>query len=1014
MKFFLSNSVDHLCATMIADLFAESPSPLHRFLMIIPHRGVEGWLQEKFAFDSRCGIAMGVDYLQYPACFTALSSIFEAPSQGSVPTLFELGVAIETILRETDASGTCSEKSMALATRFQEYGREQPELLQRWECGEELGEQAQLWRELRQRFPAWRLFGADRAIPKRGRSLYTVVLFCLPSLTPQELGWLQHLGETVAVAAYFFSPCALFWSDVCSRKEQSRILALWETKLGTAHPQLFAMEELLDETHPLLGSWGREARRLARLLEQEIAQVASCYRLPKGYLAFNDEIGGEDCYDFSGQEDLVLPPTLLSVLQGDLLTLAHRKGKTIEWDQDDGSIAVHAASHRFREVEVIYEQILRRLEKDPTLFPSDILILLRDAHAEVVAFNYYFSEGRTPLSLAWIGGAPLPASSVVHPLLRWVEWSCARGREISSLLLLIRHPSFVPSWCDGTFRTAWVKYLENAHARWGRDAWQQCATEEGPAGWRRFSQIVEKCLSTELHSCRTWVKFFAQILEECFVVDPYERERLEQLLDLTVPRDAACAAECVAWSSWAIRFASLLKEETLPSFDAGDRQSIRIAPLAWGRFLPAKIVVMMGMQDGEFPTGNSPLPWDHLGRTDRSGEKDRALFLEAIHMAREALIMSYCKIGSQGEGESALSSVVQELLEALDAGHTIGGKPASQVIVQQHPFDADLEVGASMHRSQSVEVPWMDRDLWRRIARPLPDRLHLTNLMEAFSHPLKAFLKHRFSVRLDDADVDSHATMHLLSPLEKWRCRRSLFGQTVSEIGENALDAMLEQRCTNAAVHDLRKSAVQQTQRELQEALARHSLGRSDFFDLKLDPHCFHPYSMNDGSWCVPPLVVPTPSGRVFQLCGTLPQVSRKGIWLHGKGGVAESWKREHLLLVYQAVVDRDFPEWEKQLFLSSWAQPRPLSHDNPLARLPDWIECYERAMQEPSPLFPDWIEPICGSGEALRQLLKEVHAPLHAGMYKELLWLFDLTEERLERWVAEWRSAALALKESL
>jgi exodeoxyribonuclease V gamma subunit len=104
-----------------------------------------------------------------------------------------------------------------------------------------------------------------------------------------------------------------------------------------------------------------------------------------------------------------------------------------------------------------------------------------------------------------------------------------------------------------------------------------------------------------------------------------------------------------------------------------------------GRLLPARVVALLGLDDQLFPRPNPrdeldlclarPLPGDRNPR-----EQDRAQFLDALHAARDALLIFWNGRDARENARRPPSVVVSELLAALE--------PASgaQPLVVEHPL----------------------------------------------------------------------------------------------------------------------------------------------------------------------------------------------------------------------------------------------------------------------------------------------------------------------------------------
>src|SRR5690606_29125218 len=96
---------------------------------------------------------------------------------------------------------------------------------------------------------------------------------------------------------------------------------------------------------------------------------------------------------------------------------------------------------------------------------------------------------------------------------------------------------------------------------------------------------------------------------------------------------------------------------------------ITFAELKPMRSVPAKVICMIGMDDGAFPRRDVRLPFDLTAVEPALGDRsqrlgDRYLFLETLLSARERLYISYKGQGKDG-GVLPPSVCVSELLDYL-------------------------------------------------------------------------------------------------------------------------------------------------------------------------------------------------------------------------------------------------------------------------------------------------------------------------------------------------------------
>ncbi len=204
-----------------------------------------------------------------------------------------------------------------------------------------------LWRRLRTRIgqpsPAERLVDACRRLRDEPELLAhppRLSLFGLTRLPASYLDVLEAIGAGRDVHLFLLHPSPALWERL-------------EPVVGPRSRHLLRSEDPTAGAarHPLLQSWGRDAREMQLVLGSAV---------PHG----------------EGYTETARPeaPTLLQQLQDDIRAdrlPAGSAGGDVDrrplLDSDDDSIRVHSCHGRGRQVEVLRDAILHLLEDDPTL-----------------------------------------------------------------------------------------------------------------------------------------------------------------------------------------------------------------------------------------------------------------------------------------------------------------------------------------------------------------------------------------------------------------------------------------------------------------------------------------------------------------------------------------------------------------------------------------------------------------------------------------------------------------------
>ena len=260
---------------------------------------------------------------------------------------------------------------------------------QRWAAGspqlDETSWQVELWRLLRGRIghpsPAERLRDACtrlRAEPGLLDLPPRLSLFGLTRLPASYLDVLAAMGARRDVHLFLLHPSPVLWDRLAG-------------SVGPASRYVLRSEDptASEPRHPLLASWGRDAREMQLVLGGAVDAGPQ----PPAPAPVEDG-----------------PPTLLQLIQRDIRADRAPAGaaggggggsddERPLLDADDDSVRVHSCHGRGRQVEVLRDAILHLLEDDPTLEPRDVIVLCPDI------------ETFAPLIQATFGGQDLSAGS---------------------------------------------------------------------------------------------------------------------------------------------------------------------------------------------------------------------------------------------------------------------------------------------------------------------------------------------------------------------------------------------------------------------------------------------------------------------------------------------------------------------------------------------------------------------------------------------------------------------------
>ena len=722
---YLSNRAGVLVSELAHVVSSPPLPPLQKEIIVVQSKGMERWLVQQLG--DRFGIwANGA----FPFPNAMIQDLFgavlgELPAENAfAPELLAwriqrllpayLNRAGFESLKRYAAEGRHGLKLAQLCYRvadvFDQYTIHRPEMILRWEEGEESHWQAQLWRALVAETGAGHRAKVRQQFFERLRQTAVapstfparISIFGVSALPSFHVDVFAATGQFIDVHLFLMSPSQEFWADIVSEKEQTKRRQRERRQMQLAFPA----NPYFETGHPLLASLGKRGRDFsAILLDRGEGQEWSHYEDP-------------------GEE------TLLACLQSDILNLRHRGRdgfrKTVE--AADASIQIHSCHSAMREIEVLHDQLLALFDADQELRPNDIVVMTPDIEAYAPYISAVFAgehpqKSRIPFSvsdrtdlgnnpvvraffkLLELGGSRLTAPAVMDmldiPLVqrrfdirpeergllrRWVKetricWGIDgddRARHgvpafeenswkagLDRLLLGYALPSdegglfagILPfNDVEGSGSQSLGRFLEFAQALFAMarelqrsrmlSEWSESLLE-----WMSRFLAPDEDLELEFQMLRAGLKHLAEVQRNSGFDTPVELDVVRYALE-----------------------ARLRPGEVGVGFLTGGVTFCAMLPM---RSIPFKVIALVGMGSRAFPRTQRPAGFDLIASHPRPGdrsarEEDRYLFLEALLSAREKLYISYVGQSIKDNSEIPPSVVVSELIEAVDQSFVLG------------------------------------------------------------------------------------------------------------------------------------------------------------------------------------------------------------------------------------------------------------------------------------------------------------------------------------------------------
>ena len=646
-----------------------------------------------------------------------------------------------------------------VAGLLDQYGTYRPDWLQAWAAGERaLPEstasaaspdeawQAALWRRLVAELPAelapaaaasalQRLSLSPAAVAAAGLPAVAHV-FCLPTIAPVHLALLQQLGRWIDLRIYALNPCQEYWFEVVDRRRLSHLAARGQA----AHQEV---------GHRLLAGWGQQAQaQLAGLVD-----------------ACGDAVVDDNHYTPYGSPGAAA--TLLSHLQNSILAMADLAPRSVPLRADDRSIEVHVCHSLTRQLEVLQDTLLTLMAQPDAPAPGEILVVTPDLEAAAPLIDSVFgtaprdralpytvtgqavsqvnAPARALLAALALAGSRCTASTVFgllqQPVVarrfgldeddlaqvqRWllaggVHWALDAGhRAALGLPAVARH-----SLADGLDRL-FLGYALPSQAQAPFDGRLPAGVAEGtgalPLGalWRFAELLHQLQLRTGQPLLPSaWPPLLDGLIDGLLLPAPHE-------LDDAAELRAAVRALASGWQTAELDVPlplAVVQQALTQALDEPARGGVPTGRITFSsmsslRSLPYRVVCLIGLDDGAFPSAQRPAEFDLMAQAPRRSDRqrrtdERNLFLDLLLAARDRVHLSYTGRSVRDNAALPPSVLVSDLLETLQPALDAETAAAHAHLVVAHPlqaFDSGLfEAGAdprlrSHHREYALAL----------------------------------------------------------------------------------------------------------------------------------------------------------------------------------------------------------------------------------------------------------------------------------------------------------------------
>ena len=736
-----------LAGAMAKILETPLSSPFAQEIIIVQSKGMEHWISMELA--RRHGICANIDF-PFPNAFVyeMFQKVIPDFSEDHYfdPDIMAWNImklilscitkpafkSIKSYLDKPNKDLRRFQLAERIADTFDQYLVFRPEMISKWERGQDSNWQAMLWRELVKEKEskhrgslAGEFFNLIEKFGTRVKNLpERVSIFGISYLPPFHMQVFAAISRFVEVNLFIMNPCSHYWGDILSKREIKRVAKSISAK----------------------GSETESSAKEMLHIEHGNDLLASMGTLGRDFFDLTCEFAGEEVQLFvEPGED-----SLLSCVQSDIMNLVNRgadknrPGKNKIVAEDDVSIQIHSCHGPMREIQVLYDNLLEMFEKDPDLTPEDILVMMPDIETYSPYIQSVFDlpaddSKRIPFSIA--DRSIIGEGSVTDVFLEILDLKTGRFSAADVFAILESRPvreKFDISAADLELIQNWIN---DTRIRWGingRDRKSLGFPEFSENTWQagikrlvlgyalpgkderrfagilpydhiegddvsvlgRFVEFADQLFShvKSLNRVKTiskWSVTLTDILEKFFLADKNSEKEM-QIIERTLSglinmQDLSDFHDKVDFD---VIYYYLEQNFKKKGFGSGFITSgVTFCAMLPMRSIPFKVICLVGMNSDVYPKRSKQLEFDLVAKFPKPGDRsrrndDRYLFLEVLLSARKKLYISYVGNSIRDNSPIPPSALVSELTDYIKQGFTAPGRDILGQTITSHRLQA--------------------------------------------------------------------------------------------------------------------------------------------------------------------------------------------------------------------------------------------------------------------------------------------------------------------------------------
>lgn len=988
--------------------------------------------------------------------------------------------------------------SEKLTHLFLQYGIYGEEMIERWKLENPNDFQIYLFKKIffEKDWPIlFKELKDSLSTPKLNlRDLLQIHLFSISFLSKAHFQFFKKLSETNFVNYYFLSPCQLFWSDLQSEKEHY----FYKKKLDRFmnEGQRLLLDEFLRNQNPLLANFGKIGREMAKLIEESDFKTYEGYKISKK-IQHLDQYLDFDFEDLlASDEELTLLKAIQSdltllrnpILQDRLdfkasdesiqLHIATSLKREIEIAYDQlVQILDRDSSINPQDVIVMAPDIMKYEPFVKAVFDSDESCLpFQMMDLELPSKNLWVQEFLKILSLPkkrFSMQALIDLFSGIHfqeaqnlcfedleKIRKWLsnsdlKWGFDEEDRNHTLINDHCEDLMAENQSKGTLKHSLERLTSSLFLQPFSEAEYDTLFDILPLeGLQTSDAELLGRLNHLIYSLKDdlaefydrsnknlseWASLLENICKKYLGID----ESLDSLSDeeyflLNLFDEIRKASHKFPKENFSFSTIETLLDHGFhkSKIDVGSSHmnAIKFCSMLPMRAIPAKVIYLLGMNEGVFPRIEikNSLDLRKNSETDYAPSKtdfDRYLFLESILSARDYFLMSAVSESNVEELSFKTSIVVDELLEYIESGYLIDGQSFKKQNVKIHPslsFDKRYfeptstlktfserayQLALSHYGLEKKEthhfIKSFENEAFKENEETISElTIDLKELLSFSKNPLKSYFNHKLGVYLKtEDDLFRSDEDFILSHLDASIIKKSIL-KTGTEKTLSYFDK--QGKIPVGLFRDLAVQKIHSDGLEIDSYLSKYQISLDSLFKIDFYDGVDEPFKDDLGNWHLPPIEYQRENAQKIKFIGSIENISSKGVLVEGQANKEDSVKFWPLYLIFLMLV-KQYPIAEPNLIFLKDGKLKSSWFDDPKDYFERYINHYLCSIDQASLIQPSWVNDFINEDQDLieSKVMKSLNNDFKTNYNQYLKWIhvddkIPLMKEGITKWKEE------------